>query len=60
MGACAATLFPRLVVGGSIILDDHLDWGGCRKAADEFLRGVTGQFELDDSARFRTITRVQG
>ncbi|MFM2312534.1 MAG: Demethyldecarbamoylnovobiocin O-methyltransferase [Cyanobacteriota bacterium] len=39
-------IFPNLVVGGSIILDDYHDWGGCRKATDEFLREVTGQLCL--------------
>lgn len=50
-------VFPKLVVGGSIILDDYHDWGGCRKATDEYLRGVVGQFELDDSASSMKITR---
>jgi asparagine synthase (glutamine-hydrolysing) len=52
-------IFPRLVSGGSIILDDYHDWGGCRKATDEFLRDVTGQFVLDDSARSMKITKIQ-
>jgi hypothetical protein len=51
-------IFPRLVEGGSIILDDYHDWGGCRKATDEYLRGVSGQFVLDDSAGSMKITRV--
>jgi len=51
-------LFPKLVAGGSVILDDYHDWGGCRKAADQFLRGVTGQFRLDDSAGSMKITRI--
>jgi asparagine synthase (glutamine-hydrolysing) len=29
-------IFPHLVVGGSIILDDYHDWGGCRKATENF------------------------
>jgi len=47
---CLERVFPRLVVGGSIILDDYHDWGGCRKATDEYLGQITGQFSLDDSA----------
>lgn len=47
---CLERVFPRLVVGGSIILDDYHDWGGCRKATDEYLRQIPGQFSLDDSA----------
>lgn len=55
---CLQRVFPQLVAGGSIILDDYHDWGGCRKATDEFLRGVTGQFVLDDSAGSMKITKV--
>jgi len=29
--------WPYLVQGGHIILDDYFDWGGCKKATDEFL-----------------------
>ena len=53
-------VFPKLVVGGSVILDDYHDWGGCRKAVDEYLGGVVGQFLLDDSAGSMKITRVNG
>ncbi len=56
---CLKRIFPNLVVGGSIILGDYHDWGGCRKAADEFLREVKGQFILDDSAGSLKITRVR-
>lgn len=56
---CLTRIFPNLVTGGSIILDDYHDWGGCRKAADEYLKGVTGQFSLDDSAGSLKITRVR-
>jgi asparagine synthase (glutamine-hydrolysing) len=54
---CLQRVFPLLVVGGSIILDDYHDWGGCRKATDEYLRQVTGQFVLDDSAGSMKITK---
>lgn len=55
---CLHRIFPRLVEGGSIILDDYHDWGGCRKATDEYLRGITGEFVLDDAAGSMKITRV--
>jgi len=55
---CLTRVFPNLVVGGSIILDDYHDWGGCRKAADEYLQEVAGQFALDDAAGSMKITRV--
>lgn len=56
---CLKQVFPNLVVGGSIIVDDYDGWGGCRKATDEYLRGVTGQFILDDSAGSLKITRIE-
>ncbi len=28
---------PHLAPGGAIVLDDYFDWGGCRKAVDEYL-----------------------
>jgi asparagine synthase (glutamine-hydrolysing) len=54
---CLDRIFPNLVTGGSIILDDYYDWGGCRKATDEYLRKVVGQFTLDDSAGSMKITK---
>jgi O-methyltransferase len=31
-------LFPRLSVGGILIVDDYLSWRGSREAVDEYLR----------------------
>lgn len=41
-------IFPYLSPGGSIVLDDYHDWGGCKKATDEFLETVPGQFLFSD------------
>lgn len=57
--SCLQRVFPHLVVGGSIILDDYHDWGGCRKATDEYLKTVRGQFALDDAAGSLKVTRVR-
>ena len=32
-------LFPRLVTGGILIIDDYGHWEGCRKAVDEYFEG---------------------
>jgi asparagine synthase (glutamine-hydrolysing) len=40
-------------------LDDYHDWGGCRKATDEYLQGIAGQYALDDAAESLKITRVR-
>lgn len=31
-------LFPKIVKGGIIIIDDYGHWSGCRKAVDEYLK----------------------
>ena len=51
-------IVPNLVIGGSIILDDYLDWSGCHKATNEFFRHNAGQFKMDDSAGSLKITRI--
>jgi len=56
---CLTRVFPLLIVGGSIILDDYHDWGGCRKATDEFLERVANQYVLDDSAGSMKITKIR-
>jgi hypothetical protein len=33
-------LYPRLVPGGILIIDDYGHWQGARKATDEFLAGL--------------------
>lgn len=55
---CLSRIFPHLTMGGSIILDDYHDWGGCRKATDEYLERISGEFSLDDSAGSMKITRT--
>lgn len=55
---CLERIFPNLVIGGSIILDDYHDWGGCRKATDEFLTKIAGEYILDDSFGSMKITKI--
>lgn len=52
-------IYPHLVIGGSIILDDYFDWGGCRKATDQFLKGIGKSVKLDQSAKSLKITRIK-
>lgn len=55
---CLERLHPRLSVGGSIVVDDYHDWGGCRRAVDEFLSVHGGDYVVDDSARSLKLTRI--
>lgn len=55
---CLERIFPNLVSGGCIVIDDYLDWGGCKKATDEYLTTVQGQFVLDNSAGSLKIEKL--
>ena len=33
-----STLFPRLVKGGILIIDDYFFWKGSKKAVDEYFK----------------------
>lgn len=55
---CLERIFPNLIVGGSLILDDYHDWGGCRKAVDTYLQTVPGKFMLNDSAGSLQIIKL--
>lgn len=34
---CLDVLFPKVVSGGIVVIDDYGKWSGCRKAVDEFM-----------------------
>lgn len=55
---CLERIFPRLVIHGSIIVDDYYVWGGCKKAVDEYLYSVAGQYVVDGSSGAMKITRI--
>lgn len=51
-------IYPYISVGGSIILDDYHDWGGCKKAVDECLAKWDAKFLTDDSAGSLKLTKL--
>lgn len=55
---CLRIIYPKLVLGGCIILDDYHDWGGCKKATDEFIKTIKGSYSLDDTAGSMKITKI--
>lgn len=55
---CLDRIGPNLAIGGCVILDDYFDWGGCKKATDQFLEQSEVAFEIDDSARSRLLIRT--
>ncbi len=58
VACCLSRVFPHLVVGGSIVIDDYHDWDGCRSAVNEFLGKHGSQVTLDPSAGSLKVTRI--
>lgn len=56
---CLQQIIPKLVVGGSVIIDDYHDWSGCRRATDEYFQDKAGQFQLDDTMGSMRVTRIR-
>ncbi len=43
---CLESLYDSIVERGLIIVDDYIDWKGCRKAVDEFVVGANVRMEM--------------
>jgi asparagine synthase (glutamine-hydrolysing) len=56
---CLERVVPNLITGGIVILDDYHDWGGCRKATDEFFSRTSGGFHMDDYAGALKVTKLK-
>lgn len=57
---CAQSIFPRLTVGGSMIFDDYLDYGSCRKAVDEYFEPYRAAISIDLSAGSCCVRKLAG
>jgi SAM-dependent methyltransferase len=57
---CLKNIVPRLVPGGSIIIDDYLDWSGCRKAVDEYFSAPANEGFTFNVTSHLHIRRVAG
>lgn len=52
---CLSRITPHLVVGGCLIIDDYLDWSGCKKAVDEFFATSKDNFRFEMKSRLHII-----
>ncbi|MEK9614261.1 MAG: TylF/MycF/NovP-related O-methyltransferase [Flavobacteriaceae bacterium] len=57
--SCLEQIWPNLIPGGSILLDDYNDWGGCKKATDQYFKGLEDQFLMDDRFGSLKVTRIK-
>nr|CRH06514.1 Conserved protein of unknown function [Candidatus Magnetococcus massalia] len=55
---CIERIFPKLSIGGVIVFDDYHDWGGAKKAIDEYLQKAPGQHTVNDTYGHMVVQRV--
>lgn len=56
---CLTRIEPKLSIGGSIILDDYLDWSGCHKATDDFFSDKKERFYFDPTPGSLVVTKLR-
>jgi hypothetical protein len=56
---CLERLWPRLVPGGVLVVDDYEDWSGCRNAVDDFF-ATRGDAEFQRRSRLHIVKRAHG
>lgn len=54
---CLARIAPRLVPGGTLVIDDYDQWSGCRAAVDEYFADRRAEFELVRRARLHVVRK---
>jgi hypothetical protein len=52
---CLERIAPRLVVGGTLVIDDYEAWSGCRKAVDEYFADKKKDFAFVKKARLNIV-----
>ena len=52
---CLERLWPRLVTGGTLVIDDYFHWSGCRRAVDEFVGGLGGEVRRIEKSRLHLM-----
>jgi asparagine synthase (glutamine-hydrolysing) len=52
-------IYPKLSIGGSIVIDDYFDWSGCKEAVDSFFLNKKEYVSFDSSCGSLVITRIK-
>lgn len=53
---CLREIEPRLVPGGTLVIDDYDKWSGCRKAVDEYFESVgKGNYQFVHRTRLHVV-----
>ena len=53
---CLERIWPRLVPGGTLVIDDYYHWSGCQRAVDEFVGPMgAGEVRLVERSRLQMV-----
>jgi asparagine synthase (glutamine-hydrolysing) len=54
---CLHQITPKLVKGGTLVIDDYFAWSGCRKAVDEYFADKQANYDFVEKSRIHIIRR---
>ena len=54
---CLDSLYDNVVKNGIIVIDDYIDWQGCKKATDEFIKKVSAGVRAMSTGRVVDIQK---
>ncbi len=54
---CLERIWPRLVPGGTLVIDDYYHWSGCRRAVDEYFGRLGEGYRLVHRSRLHVQKR---
>ena len=52
---CLQRIAPRLVIGGTLVIDDYEAWSGCRKAVGDYFADKKAKFNFVKKARLNIV-----
>ena len=52
---CLERIAPRLVIGGTLVIDDYDAWSGCRKAVDDYFADKGSKFKFVKKSRLHIV-----
>lgn len=52
---CLNRIEPRLVRGGTLVIDDYYSWSGCRTAVDDYFKDKKGVYNFVKKSRLHIV-----
>ena len=52
---CLERIWPWLIVGGVLVIDDYDSWSGCRCAVNDYFAGRIAEYRFERRARLHIV-----